>query len=365
MHDAEFGRGIARSLGRRFADVEIVTGGVEGLADVWGRLSEAPPSPMQSYEWAAADDESRTDARRVTLILGGREAPSALATFLLSPGAPDQLCLAAHGEPSGFVYRDRESLVRLCAALVRTGLPLKLGRVIAGWPTDVALTAAFRSRGVLRRAATSPYPVVELDEGWREPEQHFNAGRRSDIRRARRRAAALGEVSCELLTPGREQVDALLDEAYAVESAGWKGRGGTALAADEPLGGFFRRWARRAASAGQLRMSFLRIAGEPVAMQIAAVVNQRLWLLKIGYDETVKRCSPGTLLMLAVVAAAAEGGLTHVEFLGTAEAWTGLWATGTRECVRLAGYPAAVRSLPVFAKDTTRAVGRRVLGGRG
>ena len=104
-----------------------------------------------------------------------------LATFLLAPGSPGQLRLAAHGEPSGFVYRDQESLVRLCAALVRMGLPLKLGRVVAGSPTDVTLAAAFRSRGVLRRRSTSPYPVVDLDEGWREPEQHFNAGRRSDV----------------------------------------------------------------------------------------------------------------------------------------------------------------------------------------
>ncbi|MGD9527452.1 GNAT family N-acetyltransferase [Pseudonocardia sp.] len=364
MRDTDFGPGVPRSLGRRFGDVEIVTGGAEGLADVWRGLSDGLASPMQSHEWAAADDETRAGVRRVTVIVGGRDNPSALATFLLAPGSTGQLRLAAHGEPSGFVYRDEESLVRLCAALVRMGLPLKLGRVVAGSPTDVALAEAFRSRGVLRRRRTSAYPVVDLDEGWRDPEQHFNAGRRSDVRRARRRAAALGDVSYELLAPVPGEVDGLLDEAYAVESAGWKGRGGTALAVDEPLGGFFRRWARRAASAGQLRMSFLRIGGKPVAMQVAAEVNRRLWLLKIGYDETVKRCSPGTLLMLAVVAAAADGGLTHVEFLGTAEAWTGLWATRSRECVRLAGYPAAMRSLPVLAKDTGRAVRRKLFGGR-
>lgn len=198
----------------------------------------------------------------------------------------------------------------------------------------------------------------------REPEQHFNPGRRSDLRRARRRAEALGEVSVDLLSPRPDQVEGLLEEAYSVESAGWKGRSGTALAVDQPLGGFFRRWAHRAASAGQLRMSFLRIGSRPVAMQIAAEVNKRLWLLKIGYDETVRKASPGTLLMLSVVAAAADGGLASIEFLGTAEAWTAVWATGSRECVRIAGYPVGVRVLPAFAKDSSRAVGRKLLRGR-
>lgn len=364
MHDMDFGRGLPRSLGHRLGGVEVVIGRATDLADVWERLSDKLVTPMDSLEWAAADDETNPKARRVTVIVGGREDPSALASFMLAPESPGQLRLAAHGEPSGFLYRDQASLVRLCGALVRMGQPLKLGRVVAGWPTDVALTEAFRSRGVLRRSTTAPYPVIELDETWGEPEQHFNAGRRSDMRRAKRRAEALGELSYDLLTPQPDEVDALLDEAYVVEAAGWKGRGGSALSEDDELGGFFRRWARRAAVAGQLRMAFLRIEGRAVAMQIAAQVNQRLWLLKIGYDETVKRCSPGTLLMLAVVAAAADGGVTHVEFLGTAEAWTGMWATGSRECVRLAAYPAAAGALPVLAKDTARALRGKLRGAR-
>ncbi len=55
-----------------------------------------------------------------------------------------------------------------------------------------------------------------------------------------------------------------------------------------------------------LRIAFLRIAGRPVAMQIAVERAQRLWLLKIGYDEEYARCSPGQLLMLEVAAAVCE-----------------------------------------------------------
>lgn len=353
---------VPRALGRRSGrdDVEIVVGGVGDLGDVWRCLSDAVHAPMDSHEWAVADDETDLGLRRVTVIVGGREDPVAIASFRLDPQAPGQLHLVAHGEPSGFVYRDQEALARLCAALVRIGLPLKLGRVFAGAPTEEVLAEAFRSRGVLVRSGSAPCPVIELDETWCEPERHLNAGRRSDLRRAQRRAQSLGDVRCDLLAPRADQVDDLLDDAYAVEVAGWKGRCGTALAVDDPLGGFFRRWARRAAAAGQLRMSFLRIGDKPVAMHIAAEVNERLWLLKIGYDESVKRCSPGSLLMLAVVAAATDGGLSHVEFLGSAEAWTGVWATTTRKCVRVAAYPLSVGSLPVVARDSGRAVRRRL-----
>jgi CelD/BcsL family acetyltransferase involved in cellulose biosynthesis len=199
--------------------------------------------------------------------------------------------------------------------------------------------------------ATNPYPATELDDTWREPERKFNSGRRSDLRRARRRAQELGEVAFELLSPGPAEVDALLDEAIAVEAAGWKGRAGTAMATDDAEGAFFRHWALLAAQDGTLRVALMRIDGRPVAMQLAAETGGRLWLFKIGYDESVNRCSPGNLLMLEVVRACAERELTSVEFLGRREGWTQLWSTVERPCVGVAAYPFSLASVPVLAVD--------------
>lgn len=86
-------------------------------------------------------------------------------------------------------------------------------------------------------------------------------------------------------------------------------------------------------------------------MQIAAVTDNRLWLLKIGFDEEFSSCSPGQLLILEALRSAASEGLDGVEFLGTPEPWTRMWTNYVRPCVNLLYFPTALRSLPLLADD--------------
>ena len=65
---------------------------------------------------------------------------------------------------------------------------------------------------------------------------------------------------------------------------------------------FVRHYCRAAAARGELRMGFLRIDGRAIAMQIGAVVNDGMWLVKVGYDDEYARASPGVLLLRDAVA---------------------------------------------------------------
>jgi CelD/BcsL family acetyltransferase involved in cellulose biosynthesis len=99
-------------------------------------------------------------------------------------------------------------------------------------------------------------------------------------------------------------------------------------------------------------------------MQVAVESRSRLWLLKIGHDEAVKRCSPGMLLLLEVVRAAAAEGLEAVQLLGGIEPWTSMWTEDVEECVTLVAYPPGPRSLSaalghVGAAAQSRREGRR------
>jgi CelD/BcsL family acetyltransferase involved in cellulose biosynthesis len=194
-------------------------------------------------------------------------------------------------------------------------------------------------------------PYIELDESWADPESRFSSRRRSDFRRARRRAEALGEVTIEVVAPGPDEALALFEEAVAVEGAGWKGEEGTAIAHNERKRTFYREWVAAAAGEGIVRMCFLRIDGRAAAMQLAAESGRRFWLLKIGYDESFARASPGQLLMLHTLAQAAARGLRSYEFLGSVAPWTQVWTETVRECVSLRAYPAHWRSLPVAVSD--------------
>jgi CelD/BcsL family acetyltransferase involved in cellulose biosynthesis len=254
-------------------------------------------------------------------------------------------------EPMDLACVDQADRVALVENLVRDGRPLWLERVAADSPTVALLRRAARARGHLIVRPQGSCPYIELSDAWHDPLSQINAGRRSDLRRARRRAEAIGSVETEILTPGLGEVDALLTDAFDIEARSWKGAAGTALAHDARRAPFYRAYARRACAAGQLRLCFLSIAGGRVAMQIAIERGGRFWLLKVGYDERFAACSPGQLLASETIRYAVGKGLTGYEFLGGTETWTQVWTRTSWPTVSVRFYPWSMRGAAALAID--------------
>ena len=243
-------------------------------------------------------------------------------------------------EPGDLVWRTPEGLRELAAMLAAEPLPVFLERVPIDSPTVSMLHRAYAGRGMVQVRPAMPTPVIELDERWQDFDACFNAGRRSDFRRMERRALGLGEVSYEIHCPASEaELVPLMEEAYSIEARCWKEQAGTSLTADAWQGEFFRRFARNALPTGILRIAFLRIGGQAVAMQIAAEWQQRFWLFKISHDQTFSRCSPGQLLMLHTLRHAARSSLLSYEFMGVMDDWTTLWTQRTRRYVQVRAVP--------------------------
>jgi CelD/BcsL family acetyltransferase involved in cellulose biosynthesis len=264
-------------------------------------------------------------------------------------------------EPMDFVYSDVSSLESLADIVSRLKYPLLLDRIPADSPALAALRRSLRRRAVVNIRPSWGCPWIKLDASWESPEQHVTARRRSDLRRARRRAEALGTVCAEIHAPTPAQLPPLLQEAFVVESASWKGTEGSALLKDSLQGEFYRRYTYAAAARGILRVCLLRIAGQPAAMQLALQADGRFWLLKIGYSDEFARCSPGILLMLETLRYASRQHLRAYEFLGNTEAWIRAWTTEARPCVSLRAYPFGVRGAIGLAIDVL-AVARRRFG---
>jgi CelD/BcsL family acetyltransferase involved in cellulose biosynthesis len=336
---------------------------LDELGPAWEALAAPSGSPTQRHAWAKAFAGAfGIEYELKILALGSGADVAAIAPLATRRDGVTRLELVAGeelSEPGDFVYRDAEALEALAAGVADLGLPMLLGRVIAGSPTGEALHKAFGRGTLFYSREAAPYPWIAIDEGWRDPEQKFNSDRRSDLRRARRRAEKEGEVTSVVMSPRREELGPLLEEIFRVEAAGWKGREGTALAGDVLRREFFTEFASGAADAGILRLAFLRIGERTAAVQLAAECGGRFWLLKVGYDEEFKRSSPGTLLMLETVRRAAELGLQSYEFLGTVEAWTRVWTEQERECVALRAYPPRPGGLAAAALDAGRFARRR------
>ena len=257
-------------------------------------------------------------------------------------------------EPGDVVVADEGARDRLLDAVAAARRPLYLFRVPDGSPTIAALRE--RMPIVTRRSAGS-CPVIEIDG---DPEAALSKRHRQDLRRAVRKAAPFGELTVDVHSPSADEVDALFDLALQVEARSWKGTSGTALAIDARRERFYRSYCAAAAAGGTLRIAFLRLGGEPAAMQIAVERGGALWLLKIGYDDRFAAASPGQILMLETLRWAWDRGLGRYEFLGAARDWTRAWTRTEWACSTVLAYPANPRGGVALAADSLRWARRRI-----
>ncbi len=331
------------------------TDALERVVPGWDDLTSSLRSPMQQLAWLRAAAEL-PNLRLHGLAL---DDGSAVAPLESRRGRLEVATVVQLYEPVDLLWQDEDALGRLGDGLAHIRAPLLLRRVPAGSPAVRILKEAFHRRAVVAVHRQPGLPVLELAGLEEEPESLLNSGRRSDLRRARRLAEQRGEVDVEVVSPSPADVGELLDIALRVEAHSWKGRSGTALAQDSVRLPFYRRYALELSRAGSLRIAFLRIDGRPIAMQLGVEHANRLWLLKIGYDQEYARCSPGQLLMLEVVRRAAAGGLETIEFLGSRAPWTETWTRQERPCVAAAFYPFRACSTLPLARDAGRLLGKQ------
>ena len=325
----------------------------EGLAGEWRALESCASLPTQSFDFFKAalatfvtEDElcvvAARDGDRLVGVLPLCRARGALAPWRIV-GTSELY------EPNDALAADAAAADQLAAAVAGLPAPAVLERVPVDSPLIPALRKAFKGRLVVRPDSFSP--TLPLDARWQEPESCFNSGRRSDFRRAQRHAEKFGAVGLDVLTPAPEEVDALMDEAIAIELASWKKEAGTALGMLPAKASFFKTYARLASERGALRLAFMRIDGTPMAMQIAFVFANRYWLFKIGHNDAFSKCSPGTLMMLATLKHAATDGLVAYEMLGNDEPWIAMWTREQKAYVQVRTYPANVAGLAASARD--------------
>jgi CelD/BcsL family acetyltransferase involved in cellulose biosynthesis len=330
----------------------------------WRDLDQSSNHPMHQSAWVESCVETFAPADRSLFVAVGWPEPRAVAPMLVRRGLIPRLELLGVDElyePTAFPHIDNDSLQLLVQYIARLGHPVMLKRVLADSPLISALRSAYSGLGYVFSYPVVGCPWIPLDARWIEPDKLLKSSWRTSLRRAERQAQLAGRPTYEILSPTRGNLQPLLDEAMRVEAAGWKGRASSALRDDTLRRVFYRRYAARAADVGILRLCFMRIDGEAVAMQMAVQSGKAFFLLKMGYDERFHRCSPGNLLLRETIRHAAECRLDTYEFLGTAETWTQRWTECVRPCVSLWIYPSSVRGVCALLSDITAIGYRRLL----
>lgn len=105
-----------------------------------------------------------------------------------------------------------------------------------------------------------------------------------------------------------EDCEPWLAAFLALERAGWKGRGSSALACSPATAALFREVIRAGHRSGKLRLASLGAGEQIVAMTSWLVASGHGYGFKMTFDETFRSFAPGRLLMRRVSGLANEKG---------------------------------------------------------
>jgi CelD/BcsL family acetyltransferase involved in cellulose biosynthesis len=159
----------------------------------------------------------------------------------------------------------------------------------------LAAAATWRTRYRVRVAPHAQAPVADCRRGHAD----WLAARSKRIRQLLRRShkALVEQRGMRMtLTTDDPTEGGLLDAMLRLEASGWKGRDGTAIRDSAADTRFYTELARAAARAGVLRIASLWDGERLAAFEYGVLGGDRLFLLKVGYDEAHADYAPGHLL---------------------------------------------------------------------
>ena len=201
--------------------------------------------------------------------------------------------------------QERMAIRHFFAHADRCGAPLiRFPLLEAGGAFDTALSDILAERG-LPHVETGRHDRAFLKsdlDGEAYLAAHMRKKKRKEYNRLWNRLAETGALDFATHGGGAD-FNGWLDEFLRLESAGWKGKRGTALAERPEERAFFESMAGRARAEAKLHCAEIRLDGKPVAMLASFLSGGGAYSFKIAHDEAYAKYSPGALLMMKVIGA--------------------------------------------------------------
>jgi CelD/BcsL family acetyltransferase involved in cellulose biosynthesis len=305
------------------------------VAGAWNALVANEPTPFADHAWFDCWWRAFGDgaALKVCALWRGDELAAVLP--LAARRRRLQSLANYHSPLFRAPARDRAALDRVVAATLDAAPDdLQLHGVPVGDATLAAIRRASRGRHrMVLSESQHVSPIVDtrgdLSEYTRE-----RKSRLAEVLRRRRKLNRENEVSF-VLDKDSSDLDAALDAGFVLEAVDWKAARGTAILNSPQTTAFYRRLAHAYAGRGELRLAWLYVDGRAVAFGFLLVRGSRVFLIKQGFDTSMRKAAPGLILNLSVVERCFELGYDAYELLGEDEGWKRLFATGQRPHERI------------------------------
>jgi CelD/BcsL family acetyltransferase involved in cellulose biosynthesis len=290
---------------------------LEPIADSWRELAARALEPNIFYEPAFALEAAKVFGRDAgALLVWSGTSPRKLLGFFPAHIEPRRYGLKlpvwvgwTHAyAPLGTPLVEREAAEPAIAAWLAhlADDPDLPGLVLLPFlPVDGPFATALHA--IVRRAQM---PVADFNIHQRAQlvpdddrlfyvERTLGQHKQKELRRYVRR---LGDVGALLFTTATEPetVAAAIENFFALETRGWKGKAGTAAALHDDIRGFISAAVGGLAAEGKVAVNRIFIDGRAIAVTITLRNADTAWFWKIVYDENFAQYSPGVVLTLAV-----------------------------------------------------------------
>ncbi|WP_296951544.1 GNAT family N-acetyltransferase [uncultured Massilia sp.] len=163
---------------------------------------------------------------------------------------------------------------------------------------------------------------------------------RANLRKQRNRLAGAGIAPRLEVWRAPERMAQAVADYGRLESTGWKGRAGTAVAADNAQGRFYRALLEASCALGRGSVYRYWFGEELVAMDLCIEEGDCIVVLKTAYDERVPAHYSPALLMREEACRRLfdEGRVRRIEFYGKVMEWHTRWTDEIRTMYHLNHY---------------------------
>lgn len=323
--------------------------GLQGAADAWAQVQAAVRDvPFYArHEWLAAISGSVADpSSLMSVVMSRAGSPRGVVLLQYSRRGILSTPLPAQADLTDVLLADGEQLIDwwpvLRKAFRAAGITWIAVRIRALPGYGIALRGpAGQWTGAFHRV-TRHSCYLDCRAGHDAISAHYAGQLRKTLKVAKKSLSALGEVTLHRFGAGDDRATALA-HFMELEASGWKGPAGTgsAIAMQRPMQSFYQQLFGEPDSPPMCEVWLLCVAGRAVAAHLSVVSGDCRSVLKIAHDASLKKSSPGTVLLDKVVAemcAASDGpkrlslvtGLPwmehwHPEHAATGDLWLFRW----------------------------------------
>ena len=196
---------------------------------------------------------------------------------------------------------------------------------------------------------TKQPPYIQITSDW---ETFFNSKRghfkRNLRRRIRNAEKEFKQVEYRILSDTSKNLDEWINQGLVLEASGWKGKQGTAILNSETVKQFYFDIAHTFHKRGMLHIGGLFFGDRMVAFNFSLIYQNAFYLLKIAYDESMSRYSPGQIMMFYLFKTVFDSGLQCFDFLGPSMPWKLEWTQTSRKHYTLLLYAPTLKGRSLF-----------------